>query len=128
MTDEYRARRELQDCDIRVRQDDSVEFNSGSETQKHYLAKCAAAWVLKERGYRLNSEVVVPDGEIDIIGYNGPDNDCIAVECETSPTDEVISDKVGRYLIGPIRDIFVINVGEVPTDFLEAVEYIRGEI
>lgn len=128
MSDEYRARRELQDCDIRVRQDDSVEFNSGSETQKHYLAKCAAAWVLHERGYRLNSEVVIPNGEIDIIGYNGPDNDCIAVETETSPTEDVVTEKLDKYLIGPIRDVFIINVNEVPTDFIEAVEYIRNEI
>jgi len=127
--DEFEQRRELQDAGIRVDKRDVIEPNHGSETFKHKLAKLAVSHVLEERGYRYDSEVEVPAGEIDMLGYANQEKDCIAIECETSPTDEVISDKIDRYVTNlPIRDCFVINVSELPLDGMEAVAYVREQL
>jgi len=61
-------RKELDKCGWDVTKVDSVQFNSGSETLHHLLAKTATAYILKQNGYRVDSEVEHPErGEIDII-------------------------------------------------------------
>lgn len=126
--DEYSHRRELQDCNFKLQKRDAVAFNSGSETLKHAVAKLISAWYLKKKGYRVDTEVEMPNGEIDVVGY-AKEGAAIAVECETSPTEDIISDKLERYVHGqPIRECFIINVSEMPTDMLDALGYIQEEI
>lgn len=126
---EYEQRRELQNCGWRVEQTDKIEFNSGSETKTHIQTKVAAAIVLQERDYRIDSEVEMGNGTVDLLGYGRDDGDIIVVECETSPTKEVIKDKLDRYYHGqPPRECFVLNCNECPTDFIESVEWARGEL
>lgn len=131
---EYEQRRELQNCGWKVTQRDSVAFNSGSESQKHYQTKCAAAWVLRERDYRIDSEVEITQaqdtiGEVDLLGYGRDDGDIIVVEAETAPTKEVITDKLDRYYHNqPPREVFVIDTNDCPTDFIESIEWVRGEL
>lgn len=126
---ERQHRRELQDAGFRVDKPDYVAFNSGSETFKHAQCKFVAAWSLHEQGYRVASEVEMPDGEIDVLGYATEDKDCIAVECETSPTEEVIKDKLDRYVYNqPVRDMFLMNVNEMPLNGLEATEWVRDQL
>jgi hypothetical protein len=126
---ELSQRRELQSAGWDVNQKDSVAFNSGSETQRHAFCKLAVAWVLKERGYRIDSEVTMDNGEVDILAYGREDGDIIAVECETSPTKEVVRDKIDRYVSGqPVRECFVLTVNDMPNTIQEAVEWARGEL
>lgn len=124
---EYSHRRELQNADIRVEQRDVIEPNHGLETWEHQVAKLAAAYIVSERGYRYDSEVEVPQGEIDVLAYASTDRDCFAIECETNPTDDVIRDKRRRYVEGlPIRDVFVIDVGNLPETHAETLDYVEG--
>lgn len=127
---EYSHRRELQDAGLTVTKADALHYNHGSETFKHELGKLAAARVLKENNYRICSEVETPDGnEIDVLGYATEDKDCIAVELETSPTDETESVNLEKYVYGlPVRECFTVNIGPMPMHGLEAVEYIADEI
>lgn len=126
---EFAARREIQDNGWRLEQTDKIEFNSGSETTKHVVAKALVGKVLKEKGYRIDSEVSKDEcGEIDVVAY-GYDNDKFGVELETSPTEEVIQDKLDRYCYGQIwREIFVLNLNEMPMDMLKAKEWVEDQL
>jgi len=122
--DEYRDRRILQDKNWRVEKTDKIEFNSGSESREHFFAKAAVAWVLRERGYRVDSEVEMENGEVDIVAYGRPDGDMIAVEVETDPQEEVIEDKIERYVRNqPVRECFVLNVDEMGSSIDGMIEW-----
>jgi len=127
--DDWKARQQLTDAGWNVSKTDSIQFNAGSETFRHLVAKSAAAFYLKhEQNYRVDSEVKHSErGEIDILAWN--EKDIIAVECETSPTEEVIRGKLERYHEGtPIRDVFVLNVTEMPEEILPAYEWVSSQI
>jgi type I site-specific restriction endonuclease len=121
------ARRKLKNAGWDVSKTDSVEFNSGSETTKHVVGKTLVAKVGKDQGYRVCSEVEHDDrGEIDIVLYGRKDEAPVAIELETNPQEDTISDKVERYVRGtPIRDILLINLDDMPTDIDEAEEWIQ---
>lgn len=128
--DEYSHRRELQSAGWKVDQADKIEFNSGSETVRHAVCKTVAAMYLKqEKGLRVDSEVEHSErGEIDVIGYSG-EGAAIAVECETSPTDDVVGDKLERYVEGtPFRDMFLLNVTEMPENIMDAYEWVGDNL
>lgn len=128
--DEYSHRRELQSAGWKVDRTDKIEFNSGSETVRHACCKTLVAMYLKkEKGLRVDSEVMHSErGEIDIIGYSG-EGAAIAVECETSPTDDVVSDKLSRYVENtPFRECWVINVTEMPENIMDAYEWVGGQL
>jgi len=78
-------------------------------------------------GYRVASEVEHGSrGEIDVLIYGHPDRLTLAVECETSPTDDVIEDKVDRYIRDtPIDDLALVNVSTLSTDMLDALGEIK---
>ena len=127
--DEYSQRKELQSANWRVEKADKIEFNHGSETNKHIQTKVAAAIVLQERGYRIDSEVEMEGGTVDLLGYGRDDGDVIVVECETSPTEDVISDKIERYIYNqPPRECYVLDTNETPTDFIESIEWMRNQL
>jgi len=110
---------------------DSVKFNSGSETSKHIHSKTCAAFVLRLNGYRVSTEVVHSErGEIDVVALpKRDDQKPFAVELETSPTDEVVQDKLDRYYSGtPFTECYVINVSELSTDIHEMREQIATEL
>ena len=110
---------------------DSVKFNSGSETAKHIHAKTATARVLRLNGYRVSTEVVHPErGEIDCCAIpKSDDQRPFAVELETSPTQDVIDDKLDRYYSGtPFTECYVINVSELPLNILDMGEQIAEQL
>ncbi|MDL0127041.1 hypothetical protein [Halobacterium salinarum] len=126
---EYDGRQALQDAGWQLRKRDAVAFNGGSETDAHLLAKTLVAAVLRDQGYRIDTEVEKDDvGEIDVVAYGG-EGPPFAVEVETNPTQEVISDKLSRYYEGePYRDVFVIDPSEMPDSISGAREFVEGEL
>jgi len=126
---EWEHRDTLKKAGWKVPKRDAVAFNGGtSESAAHFFAKCAVAFVLKQDGYRVASEVEGPTGEIDVVGY-GTEDEPIAVEVETNPSEEVVQDKLSRYVHGqPFRDMFLLDVDELPETFDEAVEWVREEL
>lgn len=94
---------------------DSVAFNSGSETLAHATAKLAIAWVYKQQGYRVSSECAKDGvGEIDLVVY-GTEDPPLAIEVERNMTDEVIRDKISRYVDGePYRDCIPVDGDTIP--------------
>ena len=110
-----------------VNQDDAVRFNSGSETLAHVFVKTVTAKVLKDQGYRVDTEVVMPDGEVDVLGYS--EQDMIVVECESNPDSNTFSSKLNRYVHDqPPREMFWIDVDNVPGNIGEAYDHITSEL
>jgi len=121
---EYRA---LKDAGWNCQKNNQVRFNGGSERVTHSVAKMLVAHAGKEAGYRVSSEVSHPErGEIDILLFGCDARISLAVECETNVQDDVVEDKVSRYIRGtPIDDIAVIAVDELPENIPEAYEKIK---
>jgi hypothetical protein len=123
------AYRELKDYGVEVTQTNSVEFNSGSETATHVTAKALVGHIGLSNGYRVNSEVRVPQGDVDMVIWGHPDRLSYAVELEHSPTRETVESKVDRYVNQTCLDeIVVINLNEMPENYLEATEFIADEL
>ena len=116
-----------------IDREDHIKFNAGGagETAKHLHAKLACARVLKKNGYRTGSEVKHAErGEIDVCAVpTREDQKPFAVELETSPTQDVIDDKLERYYDGtPFTECWVINVSELPLNILEMEQQIATEL
>jgi len=120
----------LQDAGWEVHKRDAVAFNSGSESPEHKLAKLAAAEVLHDRDYRIDSEVVMSEGEVDVLGYGNPDRvNPIVVECETNLDAETKSDKLHQYYTGePIQECYVVCIDDIPTDVYAAIEWMKNSL
>jgi len=103
-------------------------YNSGSETLAHSSLKHVVGhYLTHECGYRVSFEVEMPQGEVDVVAYST--DDIIIVECETSPTEDVIEDKLERYIHGePPRECFLLNVNDAPADIFECYEWVSEEI
>ncbi|MCG1003084.1 MULTISPECIES: hypothetical protein [Halobacterium] len=127
--DEYGGRKDLQNAGWQIHKRDAVAFNSGSETDRHLVAKALVAKVLRDRGYRVDTEVVKEGvGEIDVVAY-GLDEPPFAVEVETNPTKAVVSDKVSRYYRGePFCECYVLDVDDLPDSIADAREWVEAQI
>jgi len=127
---ERTGRAELQSAGWDITKRDAIAFNAGSETPEHKLCKLAVADVLHDRGYRIDSEVEMGEGEVDIVGYANPDRiNPIAVECETNPDDETVDDKLSRYWENePIAECYILPVEEMPTGIHEAITWAESEL
>ena len=107
----------------------SSRYNSGSETLAHSVCKLITGHYLKhDCGYKVDFEVEHPTrGEIDVLAWG--ETDSICVECETNPSDDTISDKIDRYVTGtPIRDMFLLNVDNLPVGWTEAYLWIDEQL
>jgi hypothetical protein len=77
--------------------------------------------------YRVDTEVELDAGEVDVLAYNT--EDIIVVEIETNADRATITDKIKRYIIGePPRDIFVIDPVEAPRELMQRYEFVAEEI
>jgi hypothetical protein len=125
---DWNARKELDEAGWDVSKTDSVKFNSGSETLSHANLKLTVAWYLKQEcGYRIDTEVEMGSGEVDVLAWR--ESDIIVVECETSPTDAVVSDKIKRYVHDePPRECFVLNVNDAPEERSTCYRWVQEEL
>lgn len=116
--------------DVGVGQTNHVGFNTGSETIPHLLGKALVGYIGLQNGYRVDSEVPVSEGSIDMLLWGHKYRHTIAVELETSPTEQTIESKLTRYVQRnqTIDDMLVINVGDIPVDMIEAAQFISNEL
>ena len=127
---EYTQRKDLQRAGWNIQKRDAVAFNGGSETLEHACLKMVVAKLLRDRGYRISSEVLHDThGEIDVLAYAG-DGQPFAVELETNPTEETVSSKLERYVFSNdvIRECFILPVEDAPDTFGEAYEWVEGKL
>ena len=126
--DDWNARKELANAGWNVQKQDAVKFNGGVESLAHANLKLVVAWYLKQEcGYRVDTEVEMDGGEVDVVAWKA--DDIIIVECETSPTQEVISDKIDRYVKDqPPRECWILNVNNAPANIHECYAWVADEI
>jgi hypothetical protein len=126
--DDYQARTTLHNAGWTISKQDSVKFNSGSETLEHADLKLVVCWYLKQEcGYRVDTEVEMDHGEVDVVAWK--ENDIVLVECETEPTKDVISDKISRYVTNqPPRECWVLSVNDAPEKLMERYQWVSEEI
>lgn len=124
----WTQRKELAHSGWNVEKRDSVHFNAGSETLNHAELKMIACWYLKHGlDYRVDTEVMMESGEVDVLAYS--EDDIIVVEIETNPDRATITDKIKRYITDqPPRDMFVLDPTEAPSELMDRYEYVKGEI
>ena len=106
-------------------------YNSGSETVVHSCAKqLAGHYLTHEYDYRVAFEVECSDGELDILAWGSEKRTSpIGVECETGLTDEIRMQKIEQYHHDePLKDVFFIEVNDMPAEILPAYEWIAGEL
>ena len=128
--DEYSQRRELNAAGWRIDQEDKVCFNSGSETNEHFICKAQVAHLLKCDGYRIDSEVSNKDetAEADIVAY-GKGEPPFVVECETNITDEVTDKKLEQFYYNePFCEVFLIEVQDMPVTRPEQLTWLAEEL
>jgi len=128
--EEYRR---LKDSGVALSKHNQIQFNEGSETSKHICAKSLTGLLGIRNGYRVDSEVPIETrdytGETDVLLWGHPDRLTYAVECESSPTQEVKSRKVEKYVSQTaIDDILFVNVTELPTDMMDAFDTIADNL
>jgi len=124
-------RRTLKQAGWEIDRYDSVKFNSGSETAKHMHAKMAGAHILKNAGYRVDTEVVHPErGEVDLAAIPTKESQKpYVIEFETSPTPSTAADKVERYVENtPFVECYIVNLAEVGTDVIEMRKDIQMQL
>lgn len=122
--------REIKRAGWNVEKTPQIAMNDGSETPAHLHAKTAVAYVARDYGYQVSTEVGHDQyGEIDVLAYH-PDRINWAIEVETDPDKESIQDKLERYVESNdvIDDMQVITVGELPANLLDLHDRIRTEL
>jgi len=123
--------RQLQNAAVDVSKQNSIQFNSGSETVRHLLVKACAGYVAHQNGYRVNSEVEIEDkGVVDILLWGHESRSTTVVEIETSPTEETIESKLDRYYRAcePIQEIYILNPNNAPMDRADMTKWVANEI
>lgn len=90
----------------------------------------AVAYVLRDRGFRIDSEVVNDkgDSEADIVAY-GKDGECFVVECETDITSDVKAKKLNQFYHNqPFRECFILEVEDAPSDVDDLHEWVENQL
>lgn len=125
-----KAYRSLKDSGADIQKANQIRFNSGSETSVHVVAKSLVGQIALQHGYRVSSEVEVPEGEIDVCMWGHPKRLTYAVELEHSPTLERKQDKLNRYVrkVDAIDDMVLINLNDLSMDILKMRDEIKREI
>jgi hypothetical protein len=128
--DKAAAYRELQNHGVNVSKTNGIEFNAGSETWRHVLAKAAVGYVGRRYGYWVSSEVEVQQGDVDCLLWGLPARNTWAVECETSPTEATKKDKLNRYVLQQpgIDDMILLDVDAMPDSIGGVVDWVSGEM
>jgi hypothetical protein len=131
---EYRA---LLDSGVKVDKNNvGVRYNAGgeSETYLHSTVKNLVSHVALLNGYKVDSEVEVvkyegTTGEIDVLIWGHPERLSYAVEVETSPTEDTLSEKQSLYIDGTaVDDIQILNVNDCPEKILPATKWVADEL
>ena len=127
---EFEQRRELQDAGWKVDQEDKVCFNSGSESNKHFVTKAQVGYLLKTNGYRVDSEVQNQDGtaEADIVAY-GNGEPAFVVECETGITEKITEKKLDQFYYNePFCECYMVEVNNMPEDRAEQLTWLAEQL
>ena len=120
----------LQDCGYDLQVENSIRPNDGSETLRHRIAKMCTARVLWSEGFRVDSEVFHQSRGryADLVGYGCPGRKPLIVEVERDTYDGQQAKYRELYQVPVVKDVYLIDVDELPTDPKAQAEAIRVEL
>jgi len=127
----YQRQRALQDqgWEFDARDEHAVNPHSGHETLRHYQIKAAICNRIANRPGRFVTEAEHPDrGQADIIDLRAGEPKAIVVEVETDCSRERHLQKCEQYTGPCIREVFVVDPTEAPSDVDEWPEWLDGEL
>jgi hypothetical protein len=96
--------------------------NAGSETMKHWIVKAIIFKHLRNMGRQVGTEVEVNGGIVDVLDIDN----MIAYEVENNLTREKVKAKM--FSLSGLKDVFFIDILEVPDDVQEAGYYIKDKL
>lgn len=96
--------------------------STGSETMKHWIVKAIIFKQLRNTGRQVGTEVEVNGGIVDVLDVDN----MIAYEVENNLTREKLKSKVMS--ISGLKDVFFIDILEVPDDIQEAESYLKEKL
>lgn len=104
----------------------NAEFNN---TLKHEFVKFALAAAIYENDRVWDSEVRFPNGrEADIVDLGPDDGQAVVYEVETDYTRADVERKLNHFHTDNVRDVIVIDPGDIPNDPEDAVEYLLENV
>lgn len=119
---------DLKATGLELESENSIKFNSGSETIIHAASKAIAGRILIDNGYRVNSEVECDRGEIDLVCWSDERLN-YAVEFEHDVLQETKKDKLQRYVRETgLDDMILIDLNTCSTDIIQLSDQIRQEL
>lgn len=124
----YNDMRKLRECGYQIEAVDNIARNAGSETLKHRIAKMSTAHVLWSEGYHVASEVKKDGKYADILAFGHESRMPIVVELETNATEEDRGEYRQLYGSPVVREVFTINVTDLPVIPEYQVERIKAEL
>jgi len=92
--------------------------SSGKESTKHFVSKAIIFKILRDRGRAVATEVETKNAIVDVLDIDNK----IAYEVENG-FDE--GDIIGLISHSELRDIFLIDLKEIPNDLFEAEEFLK---
>jgi len=134
---ELKEYRKLKRAGYNVNTDPTFTFNAGGsgETIQHCFGKLITAYVGLNNGYRADCEVTretshgTTHGEIDVLLY-APDRINRAVEIETNISEDIVADKLSRYVAdSPVVDeLHVIETKSLGSNVFDMRDTICSEL
>jgi len=115
----YQRQRKLQDqgWEFDTQQFHAVSPHHGDETLRHYLVKAAICNRIANRPGRFVTEAEHQQrGQADIIDLRVDEPKAIVIEVETDCTRERHLEKCEQYAGPAIRDVFVVDPTEAPSN------------
>lgn len=106
----------------------AVRLHGSNETTKHLLIKALIAKMLQREGRRWDTEVVGPDGRVDVLDLGPPDGKAVAYEVQTNATPQEKRDKVEQYVGGPVRDVIFLDPAEAPNSVPELAAWVEQRV
>jgi hypothetical protein len=95
-----------------------VFASNGKESIKHFISKAIIFKILRDRGRDAATEVETKNAIVDVLDIDNR----IAYEVENGFDEE---DIIGLISHKELRDIFLIDLKEIPNDIYEAEEFLK---
>jgi len=120
----FRSREMLKDGGFAISQkgENCLFSSTGSETMKHWLVKATIFKILRNMRRRVGTEVEVNGGIVDVLDIDN----MIAYEVESNLTRERLKSKLAN--LSGMRDVFFIDLSDVPDDIYESELYLRAKM
>lgn len=123
-SENWKKRKDMESAGFDIKPNRGLMIHS-QNTARHEFVKFCLCFALDEKGREWSTEVQCDTGRVDVYDAGPVDGNPVVYEVETGVTPKQRKKKQNQYVIGPVRDIIVIDPADVPRDFEDAIEYLK---